>query len=188
MPAISAIQVRKGNILVYNKELYRVMVMHHHTPGNLRAIVRITMKGLNSGTKIEERFRPSDMLEKATLDVANLQYLYHQGDHYVFMNTETYEQLELDEETVGEAMLYIVENATVNALMHGMNVVGIDLPPKVDLRVVETTPYMKGATVSNAPKPAKLETGLAIQIPSFIEQGELVRIDTETGNYIERAK
>lgn len=188
MPSIQAIQVRKGNIIVYKNELYRILDRQHHTPGNLRAIIRLTMKGLNSGTKLEERFRPSDPVEKASLDVASLQYLYNQGDHYVFMNNDTYEQIEMDEETVGDARLYLTENASVQALMHGMNIVGIDLPSKVELKVVETTPFMKGATVSNSPKPATLETGLVLNVPSFVEEGELIRVDTTTGEYVERVK
>jgi elongation factor P len=185
---IQAIQVRKGNILSYKDGLYRVMSMTHQTPGNLRAIIRITMKNLANGTKLEERFRPSDIVDKASLEVINLHYLYQQGDRYAFMNSENYEQFELDEETVGDAKYYIVPDTTVTALVHNENILGIELPPKVDLKVVETTPYMKGATVSNAPKPATLETGLVIQIPSFISEGELVRVDTTTGEYVERVK
>lgn len=185
---IQSIQVRKGNILNYRNDLWRVTETMHHTPGNLRAIIRLTMKSLSNGTKIEERFRPSDSVDKASLDVLNLQFLYHQGDNYVFMNTETYDQLELDEETIGDARFYIVEQAVVTALVHGSNIVGIDLPPKVDLKVIETTPYIKGATASNSPKPATLETGLVVSIPNFISEGEVVRIDTTTGEYFERVK
>jgi len=185
---ISATQIRKGDILNYKNDLWRVAQMTHLTPGNLRAIIRVVMKNLSSGTKIEERFRSADTIEKAELDVISLQYLYQQGDHFVFMNTETYDQLEIDEETMGDAALYIVHDANINALLYKEQVIGIDLPPKVDLKVVETTPYMKGATVANAPKPAKLETGLSVNIPAFIEEGDYVRIDTTTGEYIERVK
>lgn len=185
---IQAIQVRKGNVLLYNNELYRVLDRAHHTPGNLRAIIRITMKGILTGTKLEERFRPSDMVEKANLDAANMQFLYQHGDRYAFMNTETYDQIELDEEAVGEARFYIVEGTVVSALLYNENIIGIDLPPKVELKVVETTPYMKGATASNSPKPATLETGLVVTIPNFVEEGEVVRIDTTTGEYVDRVK
>jgi elongation factor P len=185
---IPTTQIRKGNILVRNGDLYRVLSMTHQTPGNLRAIIRVTMKSLSTGTKIEERFRSADTVDKASLDPTTLQYLFSAGDRHTFMNTETYEQLELDDETVGDALLYITPDATVVALMHGDRIVGIDLPSKVDLKVVETAPYIKGATVANAPKPAKLETGLSVNIPAFIAEGEVVRIDTTTGEYIERAK
>lgn len=185
---VQAIQVRKGYILNYNNDLWRVIDRTHHTPGNLRAIIRLTMKSIATGVKIEERFRPGDIVDKASLDVADLQFLYRQGDRYTFMNNETYEQTELDEETVGDARFYLPENGTVTALLYKDTVVGFDLPLKVDLKVVETTPYMKGATASNSPKPATLETGLVVNIPSFIEEGAFVRVDTETGEYIERVK
>jgi elongation factor P len=185
---VQAIQVRKGNILNYNNDLWRVTNTHHHTPGNLRAIIRLTMKSLTSGTKIEERFRPSDTVDKASLDLVELQFLYQHGDAYTFMNTESYEQLELDEETIGDARFYLIENSTVEALLYKERVVGIELPPKVELKVVETTPYIRGATVANAPKPATLETGLVVLVPAFIEAGESIRVDPETGEYVERVK
>jgi elongation factor P len=185
---VQAIHIRKGAILNYNNDLWRVIDREHHTPGNLRAIIRLTMKSIANGTKIEERFRPGDTVDKASLDVASIQFLYRQGDRYCFMNNDNYEQIELDEETIGEARFYITEGRTVSALMHGENIVGIDLPPKVELTVVETTPYLKGATASNSPKPATMETGLVVTIPNFISEGEKVRIDTETGQYVERVK
>jgi len=185
---ISATQIRKGDILNYKNELWRVATMVHSTPGNLRAIIRVVMKSLASGTKIEERFRSSETIEKAELDVMTLQYLYQQGDRYVFMNTENYDQIEIDEETMGDTALYIVHEATINALLYGEQIVGIDLPPKVELKVVETSPYMKSASVANAPKPAKMETGLTVNIPNFIEEGAVVRIDTTTGEYVDRVK
>jgi len=185
---VQAIQVRKGYILNYNNDLWRVIDRTHHTPGNLRAIIRLTMKSIATGVKIEERFRPSDVLDKASLDVVKLQYMYRQGDRYMFMNTDNYDQIEIDEETVGDARFYLVENGLVSALQYKEDVVGFDLPPKVDLKVVETTPYLKGATASNSPKPATLETGLVVQIPNFIGEGDSVRIDTETGEYVERVK
>jgi len=185
---IQATQIRKGNILNYKNDLWRVLQMTHQTPGNLRAIIRVIMKSLSTGTKMEERFRSVDIVDKASLDVINLQYIYQQGDRFVFMNTENYEQLELDEETVGDARYYITPDTAVTALTYKESIVGIELPAKVELKVVETTPYMKGATVSNAPKPATLETGLVVNIPSFIGEGDIVRIDTTTGEYLERVK
>ena len=146
------------------------------------------MKNLASGTKMEERFRSADSIEKAELDVMTLQYLFQQGDRYVFMNTDNYDQIEIDEETMGDAALYVVHDATINALLYKEQIVGIDLPAKVELKVVETAPYMKGASVANAPKPAKMETGLSVNIPNFIEEGAVVRVDTTTGEYIERVK
>jgi elongation factor P len=188
MSIIPTTQIRKGNILVINGQLFRVLSMTHKTPGNLRAIINVVMKNLATGTKMEERFRSADTVDKANLDVVNLQYLYAHADRYAFMNTENYEQLELDEETVGDAMQYITPDAVVQAVMYGEQIVGIELPAKVELKVVETTPYIKGATVANAPKPAKLETGLTVNIPAFIVEGEVIRIDTTTGEYVERAK
>lgn len=185
---IPATQIRKGNILEYNKDLYRVLTMKHLTPGNLRAIIQVSMKSLTTGTKIEERFRSADTVERASLDIVKLQYLYKQGDMHVFMNVDTYDQVDIDEETMGDAISYIVPETIVNALTYKNRIVGIELPAKVELKVVETVPFIKGATVANAPKPAKLETGLTVLIPNFIEEGEIIRIDTETGEYVERVK
>ena len=185
---MKAIQIRKGNILEYNGDLYRVSEMTHITPGKGPALIQVTMKRLSDGTKIDNRFRPDESVEKASLFTREYQYLYEDGDSFFFMDMETYEQIHLSKEMLGDDALYLLPEMIVQILLHDNNPIGVELPGVVELKVVETDPNLKGATVSSSYKPAKLETGLAIQIPPFIETGEVIRVDTSTGKYLERAK
>jgi len=185
---IKAIQIRKGNVLDYQGKLYRVSEMTHITPGKGPALIQITMKRLRDGVKNENRFRPDEAVEKAALFTRDYQYLYQDGDLYVFMDQETYEQIHLGSELIGEDAYYLLPSTIVQLLMYENSPVGVELPGVVELKVVETDPNLKGATVSSSYKPAKLETGLSIQIPPFIEKDEVIRVDTATGKYLERAK
>jgi len=185
---IKAIQIRKGNVLNYQGELYRVSDMAHVTPGKGQALIQITMKRLRDGVKNENRFRPDENVEKASLFTRDYQYLYQDGNAYVFMDQETYEQIHLESELIGDDSYYLLPSTVVQLLMYENSPVGVELPGVVELKVVETDPNLKGATVSSSYKPAKLETGLSIQIPPFIETGEVIRVDTSTGKYLERAK
>jgi elongation factor P len=185
---IKAGQIRKGNIIEYSGELYRVSEMTHITPGNWRAIIQVTMKRLKDGLKIENRFRPDEAVEKASLFTREYQFLYNDGDIYYFMDLETYEQIHLTTDILGDDAYYLVPETVIQILLHESTPVGVELPGVVELKVTETDPNMKGATVSSSYKPAKLETGLTIQIPPFIEAGEVIRVDTATGRYLERAK
>lgn len=185
---IKAINVRKGNVIEYNQELYRVTEYVHVTPGKGQALIQLKMKRLSDGVKAEQRFRPDESIEKATLLTREHQFLYKEGDLYYFMDLETYEQIHLSGEMLGDDVYYLIPETIVQILFYEGTPVGVELPGVVELKVTETQPNIKGATVSSSYKPAVLETGLNIQIPPFIEEGEVIRVDTSTGKYLERAK
>jgi elongation factor P len=185
---MKATEIRKGNILKVNNDPHRVLAMQHITPGNWRGMVQTKLRNLRSGSSAEIRFRSEDEVEKMTLDTKQMQYLYHDQHGYHFMDTETYDQVALANEDLGDTMSYVVPEAMVTMDWVEGKPVGIELPSAVDLKVVETAPGIKGATASAQRKPATLETGLTVQVPSFIEEGEVVRISTLDGDYLERAK
>jgi elongation factor P len=169
------------------ENLLRVLELQHVTPGNLRGFVRVKFRNIRSGALADQKLRSEDEIERATLDQKSMQYLYRDGDAYHFMDTESYEQIALTDEVLGDAMNYMVAESVIEMEFYGSEPVGIELPPTVDLKVVETTPAIKGATASAQLKPATLETGLVVQVPPFVNQGDRVRINTETGEYQSRA-
>ncbi len=185
---IKASQIRKGNIIEYNGELYRVTEMTHITPGNWRAIIQVTMKRLRDEVKSENRYRPDEAVEKATMTTREHQYLYKDDNNYYFMDLETFEQIHLTAEMLGDDAYYLMPETVVQILFSDNIPVGVELPGVVELKVVETEPNIKGATISSSYKPAVLETGMTVQIPPFIETGEVIRVDTSSGKYLERAK
>lgn len=185
---MKATDIRKGNILRINNVLFRVMRMDHVTPGKGRAHVQTKLRNFFDGTQTEMRFRSSDDVEKVALESKQMQYLYSDGDGYHFMDTTTYEQIQLDDEQIGDAKNYIIPDSVVMMEWFEDRALGVELPPIVDLKVVETTPGIKDATASAQRKPAKLETGLIVQVPSFVEQDEVIRVSTADGSYSERAK
>jgi len=184
---ISATQLRPGMVIKFNGELYSIFKTEHRTPGNLRGFVQAKMRRLSSGSMIEHRFSSEDRVERAVLDEHEMEYLYSDGDSYHFMNTESFDQIHLSRELLGDAVDYLVPQAKVEVVFHEGSPISVDLLPTVDLTVVETEPSLKGATVSNVTKPAKLETGLVVQVPPFINQGERIRVSTLDGTYLERA-
>ena len=184
---ISATQLRPGMVVKFNNELYSVFSMTHRTPGNLRGFVQAKMRSLRSGTMIEHRFSSEDKVEKAQLDEHEMEYLYDDGEYYYFMNTENYEQMHLTKELLGDATDYLIPQLKVTVEFYEGKPISVDLPATVDMTVVETEPGLKGATVSNVTKPAKMETGLVVQVPPFISQGEKIRVNTSEGTYQERA-
>ena len=185
---IASTQMRPGHIIKYEGELYSVFSVNHRTPGNLRGFVQAKLRNLRSGTMMEHRFRSEDRAEQAILDEQEMEYLYRDGDDFHFMNTETYEQIHLSSEILGDSALYLIPNGSIKVEFYEGNPVGVELPAAVDLTVIETEPGMRSATASNVTKAAKLETGLVVQVPSFISEGEKVRVDTTEGKYLERAK
>lgn len=185
---MKATDIRKGNILRINNVLFRVMKMDHVTPGKGRAHVQTKMRNLLDGTQTEMRFRSSDDVEKVALESKQMQYLYSDGDGHHFMDTTSYEQITMDDDQVGEAKSFIIPDSVVTMEWFEERAIGIELPPVVELRVVETDPGIKDATASAQRKPAKMETGLVVQVPSFIEQDEVIRVSTADGSYSERAK
>src|SRR5918911_223793 len=184
---ISATQLRPGMVIKFNNDLFSVFSMTHRTPGNLRGFVQARMRNLRSGTMIEHRFSSEDRVEKALLEEREMEYLYDDGEYYYFMNTETYEQMHLMKDLLGDATQYLIPQLKVTVEFYEGKPISVELPPTVDMEVVETEPGLKGATVSNVTKPAKLETGLVVQVPPFINEGEKIRVSTTEGAYLERA-
>lgn len=174
-------------VVVFNKELHTVFKMEHRTPGNLRGFVQAKMRNFRTGSMIEHRFSSEDKIEKASLDEQQMEYLYDDGESYHFMNTETYEQMHLTKELLGDATEFLIPNLKVSVQFYDGKAISVDLPPAVELTVVETEPGIKGATVSNVTKPAKTDTGLVVQVPPFITEGEKIRVSTADGAYLERA-
>jgi elongation factor P len=185
---IKAIQVRKGNVVMYNNELCIVTNTMHITPGKGQAVMQVKMKNIKTGNKAENRYRPDEAVEKVDLQTRKMEFLYEDGNDYIFMDKETYDQIPFNKELLDDAVYYLLPNTDVDVSFYEANAIGVELPLSVDLKVVETEPNLKSATASSSYKPAVLETGLKIQIPPFIEEGELIRVDTRDGKYLERAK
>ena len=184
---IPATQIRGGVLLLYNKELHRVHEVVHKTPGNLRGFVQVKMRNLRNGAMIEHRFGSTDRVEKASLDEREMEYLYSDAAGHHFMDNETFDQVTLSHEVIGEQMKYLLSNTVIHVDLFEGNPVGIELPNTVTLKVVETQPGLKGATASASYKPATLETGLQVMVPQFIEAGTRIKIDTRDDSYLERA-
>ena len=161
--------------------------MEHRTPGNLRGFVQVKMRKLSSGTMMEHRFSSEDRVERAALEQQEMEYLYDDGEYFYFMNIETFEQLHLLKDLLGDATNFLIPNLKVAVEFYEGKPISVELPPSVDLTVVETEPGIKGASVSNVTKPAKLETGLVVQVPPFINEGEKIRVSTSDLAYLERA-
>jgi elongation factor P len=170
-----------------NNDLYSILKMEHRTPGNLRAFVQVKMRNLRTGAMFDNRFSSTEQVERAILDEQEMEFLYQEGDDYTFMNTETYEQVALNSDLLGDAVSYLIPNIKVHVEFYEGKPMSVELPATVDLKVVETEPGLKGATVSNVGKPAKMETGLIVQVPAFINEGEMIRVNTSEGTYLERA-
>ena len=187
MANVSATRLRKGHLIRHNGELFLLLDVQHVTPGNLRGFVRAKMRNVRSQTQLDHRFRSEDVVEKATLDERQMQYLYNDGSDYYFMDTSTYEQIHLSSESLGDAVQYLLPEMTIEVEFYEGQPVGIELPQTVDLEVTDTVPGIKGATASAQVKPATLQTGLVVNVPSFINAGDVVRINTETGEYLSRA-
>lgn len=185
---ISATQLRVGTIINLKGDLFRVTYTHHLTPGNKRGLIQTKLKNLKTGTQIDQRFRSDDSIEKAILEERTVEYLYKSSSSYIFMDTQDYEQVSFDAELLGDSISYLTPNQRVSVELYEGTPVGIDLPVTVNLKVVSTEPGLKKATATASTKPATLETGLVIQVPHFIETDDLIRVDTITGEYVERAK
>lgn len=182
-----ATQIRRGMILKVDNELYSVMTVQHITPGNWRGMVQTKMRNLKSGKQTERRFRSEENVDRISLDSQELEYLYNDGSDYHFMNLETYEQITLNAENLGDDIYYLIPNTKVEAQFYEGIPISVEMPSTVDLEVVETEPSVRSATVTNVTKAAKLETGLIVQVPQFINTGEKIRIDTTEGKYLQRA-
>lgn len=189
MASIEYSQVRKGMVIVgEDGQLYTVVDRNLNTPGNWRAILTLKLKNLNTGNVTEKRFKPDDKVEQAYLDKREMDYIYQDGDGYVFMDTETYDQITLGKEWVGDLMLYMKEGSKAQVVFYDGKPLSLEVPATVELKVVETEPSVKGATAAAQYKPATLETGLKVTVPPFVGTGEMIQVDTRTGEYLSRAK
>lgn len=186
--AMPATQIRRGMVLVFEGDPCRVLEFRHHTPGNLRAMVQTRMKNLRTGNNFEHRFRAADSIEKASLETHELEFLYQGGSTYHFMNTENYDQLEMDDEMLGDSAQWLQPGMKILAEYYNGKPIAIDLPNSIELEIVETSPVMRSATKTASFKPAKLENGATVNVPEFIPQGERIRVNPNTGEYLDRAK
>jgi elongation factor P len=179
--------MKKGMLIKIGQDLFRVLDLQHVTPGNLRGFVRVKFRNIRNGTLSDQKLRSEDFVERATLDEREMQYLYRDGDAFHFMDTSSYEQLHIDAEALGDNVNYLIPDALIKVEFYGTEPVGIELPQTVDLVVEDTAPGIKGATASNQIKPARLETGLIVNVPPFVNNGDKIRVNTETGEYLSRA-
>ena len=180
--------IRPGYVIKYNNHLYRVMTAEHRTPGNKRAFMQAKLRNIGDGTQTEIRFRADEQIERAELEQIEMEYLYLDPAGYCFMNCVTYEQIFLEESLLKDSIKFILPNARVHVEFCDEKAIGVTLPEAVDLKVEDTEPQLKGATASGSGKPATLETGLVVTVPQFISIGEVVRVSTTSGEYLERAK
>ena len=188
MPYINATQVRVGMIINFESELCRVISVEHQTPGNLPARIVTKMKRLKDGINRENRFGSSEKIDKASLEQHKMEYLYEDGDQFVFMNNETYEQIELAKDILGDDSLFLQPNMEVEVEFHDGTPLSVALPPSVVLEILETEPVMKNANATGSYKPAKLENGVTVNVPPYIESGEKIRVNTGDRSYMERVK
>jgi elongation factor P len=187
MASINATRLKKGMLVKIGADLFRVLELQHVTPGNLRGFVRIKFRNIRNGSLSDQKLRSEDTLDRAVLDEREMQYLYKDGESFHFMDTTSFDQLHIDAEALGESVDYLIPDALIKVEFYGEEPVGIELPPTVDLRVEDTAPGIKGATASNQIKPARLETGLVVNVPPFVNTGDKIRVSTETGEYLSRA-
>ncbi len=185
---IPATQLRVGMLINYQNDLYRIMTVTHITPGNWRGMVQTKMRSVRSGTQTENRFRSEDKVDRVSLDQQQMEFLYADGDEFHFMNTESFEQVSLDGEMLGDVVSYLLPNTRVTVDWYEGKPLGVTPPKTVDLRVTDTAPGLKTATVTNVLKPATTETGLVVPVPNFVETGDLIRVDTDGGTYLSRVK
>ena len=187
MASIQATRLRKGNLIKMDGNLYRVVDLHHLTQGNKRGHIQCRLRDIRTTRLADHKFRAEDDVERAVLDEMEMQFLYRDGDIFNFMDTSTYEQVHITSEALGDSKDYLIPEMTIRVEFYDVEPVGIELPPTVDLVVKETVPGIKGATASAQVKPATLETGLVVQVPPFVNEGDKVRVNTETGEYQSRA-
>ncbi len=184
--SIPATQMRPGMLIKHNDQLHLVFSVEHRTPGNLRAFIQAKLKNVRTGAMFTERFRSPDPIDRVKVDEVKMEFLYNDGEDYYFMD-ESFEQTVLKHETLGDAVEYLTPNLSIFVSFHDGKAVGIELPTYVEMIVMKTEPGIKSATASSVSKPATTETGLVVQVPAFINEGEKIRVDTAEGAYLSRA-
>jgi len=185
---LPATQLKVGMTLLYDDHLYRVAELMHVTPGKGRGKMQVKLYSLKNNSYYEKRFRSDETIETVHVEYKEMEYLYQADDAYVFMDTKTYDQVEIPSAVLGNAMDYLLPNARLKVQLYENNPVGIELPITVELKVAETDPPLKGATASASPKSAKLETGIVVKVPQFLQVGDEIRIDTRDNSFVERVK
>ncbi len=185
---INATQIRRGMVLKIEGKLFKVLEATHITPGKGQALMQTKLRNLNDQTLLDYRFRSKDKVEQAYLEKIEMEFLYQDGNDYVFMNLVNYEQIKLTKDVIGDEVDYLIPNVVFSIEMHEGSPVGVEPPLTLDLKVIKTEPFLKGATQSASSKPAELETGITINVPPFIKEGDIIRIDTRDNKYLERAK
>jgi elongation factor P len=185
---IPATQLRSGTVIKFQNDLYRVSSVTHITPGNWRGMVQTKMRNMRTGLSTENRFRSEEKVERVTLEQHEMEFLYQDGEDFHFMNSENFEQVALKKEDLGDAVGFLIPNLKVSVEFHETRAIGVELPKTVDLKVVDAPPAIKAATVTNVLKPATTETGLVVQVPNFVASGDVIRVDTASGEYLSRAK
>lgn len=183
---IPASHIRPGMLIEFEGNVYYVMESIHRTPGNLRAFMQIKMRNIRTNNQLEQRFSSFDKVEKVALENHRMQFLYQEGDAYFFMNTENYEQIQLNKNELGDAANFLMPDTVIDIQFYEGKPIGVDLPKSMEFRVIETEPALKGQTAASGYKPAKIQTGIAIKVPQFISEGDLIKIDPITHEYLER--
>ena len=188
MSSVKATQLRPGMVIQHEGQLFTVFSVDHRTPGNKRGSMQTRMKNLRSGTMIDYRFRAEEFVDRAILDEIEFEYLYHEGEEFHFMNTETFEQMQMTRDELGEAVNYLIPNTVVKIEFFEEKPIGVDLPDTMDMKVVQTEPTLQKATASAVMKPATLETGLVVNVPPFVNEGDRIRVDTSEARYVQRVE
>ncbi len=188
MSSVKATQLRPGMVIQHEGDLFTVFTTEHRTPGNKRGSMQTRMKNLRTGAIIEYRFRAEEFVDRAILDEIEFEYLYHEGDDYHFMNTKTYEQMQMTKEELGETVNYLIPNTIVKIEFHDEKAIGVALPDTMDMKVIQTEPTLQKATASAVMKPATLETGLIVNVPPFVNEGDRIRVDTSEARYVQRVE
>lgn len=186
--AQSANDIRKGMVILFEGTPCKVMEFRHHTPGNLRAMVQTRLRNLLTGSSFEHRFRSNDTLDRVVLEQHDMEYLYSDGSHHHFMNTENYEQISLTEDELGDAAQWLMPGLKIQVEFYNGTPIGVQLPASMELTITDTEPVMKGATASNSNKPATLENGVTLYVPPFMTVGERIRVNPSESKYMERVK
>ncbi len=186
MPTVSTNDLKNGMTLELDGGLWNVVEFQHVKPGKGHAFVRSRLKNARTGAVVDRTFRADEKVERAVIDKREMQYLYRDGDEYVFMDNESYEQLQVRASSLGDVASYLVESNNAVLLMHGTELVGVDLPAAVEIEIAETEPGIQGDRVSGARKPATLVTGLVVQVPLFVNPGDTIKVDTRSGEYLSR--
>ncbi len=180
--------LRPGAVIIYNGELHTILESEHRTPGNLRAFYQVKMRNMKTGKQLENRFRSGESIEFARVERKNYEYLYNDGATLVFMDKDSYEQIHVEPDKIGDSLQFLKENQEAQLVFFDNSVIGAELPPHVNLVITHTEPGIKGDTATNVLKPATLETGATVQVPLFINEGDTIRVDSKTGTYVERVK